>query len=180
MIVTSDHGEHLGEHGFMRHGQTLYRDVLQVPLVIRFPARIAAGVRVREMVSLRDVAPTVLALLNTVCDHCFPGEALTRFWMNAAAPSGSESPGFSEVRRGIRIPDRYPNAKGDLHSLMADDFHYIVNSDGKEELYDLNRDPHEQRNVAPTAEGAAARMRREIELMIRPGQSPPPPAPDRR
>jgi arylsulfatase A-like enzyme len=166
VIVTSDHGEHLGEHGFMRHGQTLYRDVLHVPLLIRFPGRMSDAVRVRETVSLRDVPPTVVAMLDARCEECFPGEALTRYWMSAVTPpAGSASPGFSEVRKGIRVPDRYPNAKGDLSSLITDDFHYILNADGTEELYDLIHDPPELSNLARSASGDAVRrrMRREME-----------------
>jgi arylsulfatase A-like enzyme len=174
VIVTSDHGEHLGEHGFMRHGQTLYRDVLRVPLVIRFPGRITAGVRVREAVSLRDIPQTVLALLNLSCDQCFPGEPLTRFWMGAGGVSHAlASPAFSELKKGLRIPDRYPNSKGDLKSLIADQLHYIVNADGSEELYNHSKDPAEALNLArsPSWEAALARMRRGLASVVQPDSS---------
>jgi arylsulfatase A-like enzyme len=166
VIVTSDHGEHLGEHGFMRHGNTLYSEVLQVPLLIRFPPAIPAGVRVPEPVSLRDLPATVLGLLDVTCEGCLPGRTLSALWMNPGGTAGGAptSPIFSEVRRGIRIPERYPNAKADLKSLIAGQLHYIVRSDGIEELYDLSVDPHEADNLAGSAGRAAdlARLRGQL------------------
>ena len=58
LIVTSDHGESLGEHGLMSHGNSLYLTLLRVPLVIVHPARIPAGRSIAEPVSLRDIPAT--------------------------------------------------------------------------------------------------------------------------
>ena len=170
VIVTSDHGEHLGEHGFMRHGNTLYQQLLHVPLMILYPAKIATAVTVSEPVSLRDIPATLLALLNLQCEKCFPGRSLTRYWMDGAnKPTGPRtSPTFSEVSKGIGIPDRYPNAKGDMQSLIADEMHYIKNGDGSEELYDLEKDPGEDHNIAGSINGAPAReqLRSYLESII--------------
>jgi arylsulfatase A-like enzyme len=169
VIVTSDHGEHLGEHGFMRHGQTLYRDVLRVPLMFLLPGRTANGERVQEVVSLRDIPPTVMSVLNLSCNGCFPGEPLTRHWTDAGADGNERPPvGFSELKRGIRVPDRYPNAKGDLHSLFDSGLHYIVNSNGQQELYDLLLDPREEQNLAGAASASEPleRMRRGLASIV--------------
>ena len=149
VIVTSDHGEHMGEHGYMRHGNTLYPEVLRVPLMILFPDRIKSRVTIADPVSLRDIPATLLALVGQGCDGCLPGHSLARHWDNQdGTPVASTSPVFSEVSKGIRLPGRYPNAKGDLKSLIADGMHYIVNSAGDEELYDLTADPREMKNLA--------------------------------
>lgn len=174
VIITSDHGEHLGEHGFMRHSNTLYLEVLHVPLMIRFPEQVPS-VTVHERVTLRDIPATVLALLNLECEGCFPGLSLTRHWMNQNGTRGASSPSpmFSEVRQGIRIPDRYPSAKGDMKSLIADDLHYIMNGDGGEELYDLAKNPGESENIVRSIDGAAARnrLRSRLEAIIQSGLS---------
>jgi arylsulfatase A-like enzyme len=60
IVVTSDHGEELFEHGGFSHGYSLHREVLHVPLVIKVPGQ-RTGRVVRDRVSLLDVHPTVLA-----------------------------------------------------------------------------------------------------------------------
>jgi arylsulfatase A-like enzyme len=162
VVVTSDHGEHFGEHGFMRHSNTLYREVLHVPLMIVYPARITQAIRVPEPVTLRDIPATVLDLAGEQCPGCVPGRPLTRQWK--PEPPGTEpgmppSPIFAEVRQGIRIPERYPAAKGDMQSWIADGLQFIVNGDGTEELYDLLADPRQADNLAARPEGAERRDR---------------------
>ena len=66
VIVTSDHGENLGDHDLVEHRTNLYETVLHVPLLVRYPAAFAAGTRVTAPVSLVDVVPTVLALTQSV------------------------------------------------------------------------------------------------------------------
>jgi arylsulfatase A-like enzyme len=154
LIVTSDHGEHLGEHGFMRHANTLYLELLHVPLVIRFPPRLPSAT-IRRPVSLRDIPATVLELAGISCPGCFPGVSLTRALRSDTATE--LSPRFSEVTKGLRLPERYPNSKGDLRSLIEAELHYILNGDGSEELYDLAADPLEQANLARSG-GAASTL----------------------
>lgn len=60
VIVTSDHGENLGEHGLIDHVNSMYDTTLRVPLLVRYPPRFAAGSVVDDLVSLVDVVPTVL------------------------------------------------------------------------------------------------------------------------
>ena len=62
IVVTADHGEEFFEHGEKAHARALYDESILVPLVMRFPAKIPAGRRVRQQVRLMDVAPTILSL----------------------------------------------------------------------------------------------------------------------
>lgn len=65
VVLTADHGEGLGEHGeWYQHGGALWDHDLHVPLVIRSPGRLPAGVEVSEAVELGDVAPTLLELVG--------------------------------------------------------------------------------------------------------------------
>ena len=149
VIITSDHGEHLGERGYMRHGNTLYPEVVHVPLMILLPEGVRTGLRVRDEVSLRDVPATVLSLVNAECNGCVPGASLAGYWVPANGtirPAGS--PAFAELKQGVRIPDRYPNANSDLYSLTAAGLHYIVSTQGHEELYDFGASPTDARNLA--------------------------------
>jgi arylsulfatase A-like enzyme/tetratricopeptide (TPR) repeat protein len=70
-MVTSDHGEGLGEHGEDTHAMFLYQTTLRVPWIVHWPKEVPAGKVEREPVGLIDVAPTVLALAGID-----PGEAL--------------------------------------------------------------------------------------------------------
>lgn len=62
IIITADHGEEFGEHGDIGHAQTLFAEVMNIPMSIYFPGRAPAGLSVDEPVSLVDIAPTVLDL----------------------------------------------------------------------------------------------------------------------
>jgi arylsulfatase A-like enzyme len=67
-VLTSDHGESLGEHGHMDHGEWLYEEQLRVPLVLRHPALIPAGSRIPQPALMVDLAPTLLDLLGVSGD----------------------------------------------------------------------------------------------------------------
>jgi hypothetical protein len=64
IVLTSDHGEHFGEHGLTGHNNSLHRQLLHVPLVIRAPGAVAAGRTVSSPVGLADVPATILDLLG--------------------------------------------------------------------------------------------------------------------
>jgi arylsulfatase A-like enzyme len=64
LVITSDHGEAFGEHGYTGHGRTLHEEVLRVPLLVWAPGLVAAGRRVPGLVGVIDVAPTILDLLG--------------------------------------------------------------------------------------------------------------------
>jgi arylsulfatase A-like enzyme len=156
VVIASDHGEHFGENGFMRHGTTLYLPTIHVPLIIRAPGT-PAGVRVAERVTTRDVPATILDLAG-VTDDRIAGESIRPVWEGHAGNSLI----FSEVRQGIRIPPGMPTSDGDLYSLIDDRYHYIRRTDnGGEELYDYLADYAESLNLAPagTADTVLAIMR---------------------
>jgi len=64
VIVTSDHGEGLGDHGELQHGLLLYREALQVPMIVKLPQAKLGNTRDKRLVGLSDLAPTVCSLLG--------------------------------------------------------------------------------------------------------------------
>jgi arylsulfatase A-like enzyme len=149
VIITSDHGEEFGEHGIFDHGYTLYLPSLHVPLLISFPGRIPSESRVATLVSLRDLAATVVELTNAGDGTTFPGNSLSRHWANRAGLERSdETPVLSELSKVTNRPEWFPVSKGDMQSLIFDRHHYIKSGDGREELYDIELDPWEKRNLA--------------------------------
>ena len=78
IIITSDHGEHLGEHGLFGHGKSLYSQELHVPLVIIPPGGLVNGRVIRAPVSLRDLPATVADVLGYQSGSPFPSTSLAR------------------------------------------------------------------------------------------------------
>lgn len=149
VIVTSDHGEEFGEHGaeLQGHAKSLYIGSLQVPLVMAGPG-VQAGVRVGETVSIRDIPATIMALTAGSTDP-FPGVPLGRLARRELAPGDATAPRLqvgAKHRWAAQNPE-WPTSAGDIFSVVRGDFHYIVNADGREELYDFARDTTEQRNL---------------------------------
>lgn len=62
VAITSDHGTEFFEHGYKAHRMTLYDEVIRIPLLIRYPPTMPAGVRIRAQTRIIDVAPTLLEL----------------------------------------------------------------------------------------------------------------------
>ncbi len=165
VVMTSDHGEGLGEHGLFDHGESLYSTELRVPLLIVPPAGSRYRGVVRETVSLRDLPTTISDLTGLRAGSPFPGGSLARFWRRSspeAVPSSLEgaiselgSPNPSNPNRG-----RSPAHQGALVSLAADRFVYIRNErDGKEEFFDEHDDPGESQNRAGSDRTAGFRAR---------------------
>jgi arylsulfatase A-like enzyme len=154
VIITSDHGEGLGEHALFMHGESLYRTEIHVPLLILTPSHRPSGAVVRETVSLRDLPATVVDLIGLENGSPFPGRSLARLWADrptGAAPIATDlvlselaSPNPSDPNQG-----RSPVYRGPLVSLTEGDFVYIRNEgDGGEELFDQRDDPNELNNLA--------------------------------
>ncbi|MGH7657493.1 MAG: sulfatase, partial [Gemmatimonadales bacterium] len=149
VIVTADHGEQFGEHGLKDHGNSLYTPLLHVPLLIMWPERIPKGVRVPDPVTLRDVAATALDLSGIGSRSDVPGSSLSRFWKDGGTTASTPSPVLSMVQQGVRTPPDEPVTRGDMWSLVDGRWHYILNGDGIEELYDL-QDPAGEHDLAGT------------------------------
>jgi len=127
VIVLSDHGEGLGEHGEEEHGILLYRWALHVPLLLKLPGSARAGTRVATPVELIDLVPTLGALLDLPLPRGLRGQSLL---------SGRREP------RRIYAETCYPRIHlgwSELRSLLDERWQYIEGV--KRELYDLAADP---------------------------------------
>jgi arylsulfatase A-like enzyme len=154
IVVTSDHGEEFGEHGLFGHAQSLYRPELHVPLLIVDPRGSDRGHSVPEPVSLRNLPATVVSLLGLDARSPFPGTPLLR---GGESPSPGADPVLAEADPAVQFPhSRAPAKRGPMHSLVADGRVYIRNADGREELYDLESDPDELRDLTGSPEGPPA------------------------
>jgi arylsulfatase A-like enzyme len=145
VIITSDHGEHFGEHHRISHGNSLYRQLLQVPLVLRYPRRVPGGTVVSQPVSLADIPQTLFDLAGVTDSAAFPGRSLARYWGGTQRMDSSDVV-FSEM----------PTARGARsYSVTANGYHYIRWFGRPPQLYRLADDAEETRNLADTPEASA-------------------------
>ncbi|MEM7203076.1 MAG: sulfatase-like hydrolase/transferase [Planctomycetota bacterium] len=178
LIVTADHGEQFGEHDLLSHANSLYRPLLDTPLIFHWPARLKPQ-RIAERVTLREMARTILQLTGAERNP-FPGQTLARcFDPTVEVDPAAASPLIAEVNRGIRRPKFEPSSQGDMKSIWFGEMYYILNGDGREELYNLTDDPNEEHNLAeaPEHQEALRRGREGLRQVLRdktPDVMPPP------
>jgi arylsulfatase A-like enzyme len=144
IIITSDHGEHLGDHELLSHGNSFYRQLLQVPLMIRYPARLPGGTVIHTPVTLRDLPATILDLTGIPNGGRIPGVSLTPMLSDSSARGSAIFSGRTLI-----------TVEG-AQSIIADGLHYIRYKDGKEELFDLEDDSLELNSLVSTPRGQAA------------------------
>ncbi len=173
VIVTADHGEHLGDHFLFFHGGSLYRQLVQVPLVIVGPkAGVPANRAVAPPVSLRDIPATIVDLLGLNRDSPFLGRSLISTWSPDQATARTlVEPLLMETSKPPLLTNqgREPAAKGPMKSLVAEGMHYIYMADGIEELYSLKSDPEERLDLAlsPSASDFLQRFRNGLAVMLK-------------
>jgi choline-sulfatase len=158
VVVAADHGEALGGHGETTHGVFLYEESLHVPLVIRFPQRRAAGVRVTTRVRLADIAPTVLERIGMPVPGEMRGQTLLP--LLAPAATGDDRPVYAESAYPRRAFGWSP-----LVSWRSDRFLYVKAP--RRELYDLVSDPAASRNLADSRARVADGLDAELGRFLR-------------
>jgi arylsulfatase A-like enzyme len=153
VVVTSDHGELLGEYGLVGHGNSLYWPALHVPLVVRLPG-LQAGRRISDPVSLADVPRTLAALAGVSDGGGIPGKSLEGLWTETGSMPSPDTL-MASARGSINRPPEEPLARGDLYALLGWPLQYIRNGDGSEELYNVADPRSETRDLARTPLGGA-------------------------
>ncbi len=168
VVLVSDHGEMLGEHHMLDHQYALYRPLLQVPLVVRYPKRIAPGRESAPAMSL-DLFPTLLELAGLEPPprmHAQSLLALPAERVRVAEYPSAFRDAFPAVRRAFPDWDPTPWKRG-LRALHEDPWKLIWGSDGRHELYDRERDPDESDDLAAERVEEVARLEKRLEGQLR-------------
>ncbi len=164
VVVTSDHGENLGEHQLMDHAYCLYDTLLRVPLIVSGPAEFPPGERVPDQVQTLDLFPTILDLAD-IRDEDLRAQAQGRPLFQASLQDRVAVAEYLEPQPPVAVlRQRYPDFDGSrfdraLRAVRTARHKYIWASDGRDELYDLEVDPGETRNLVSTEPETAAAMR---------------------
>lgn len=151
VIVTSDHGENLGDHGLIDHVFSLYDSTVRVPLIVRYPGRFETGA-VSELVSLVDVMPTVLSATGVEgVDFALAGLPLDHPGIEARSSIFAEN---GRPINGIRLLEKwfpdFDTATIDhpMRMIRSSSFKLIWTADVSAELYELEADPGELHDLS--------------------------------
>lgn len=141
IVFTSDHGEEFWEHGGFEHGHTLYDELIHVPLIMKLPGAGQSGSVIAEPVSLVDILPTALEIAEIESTGTMQGVSLVPLISGKGDLQGGKRAVYSEA-------NLYGARK---RSVRLENYKYIIDTEsGTEELYDLEKDPGEQENIAST------------------------------
>ena len=160
IVLASDHGEGLGEHGEQQHGLFIYNSTVHVPLILKPPAGFKLVRRsINQVVSTVDIAPT----LTQACG--FPSPDSASFQGRSLLPLlASTSPSAPGVGYSESL---YPRTSFGWHSLRGtetEQYHYIEAP--REELYDLQQDPEETHNIAGEKPTLVATLRENLRALV--------------
>jgi arylsulfatase A-like enzyme len=139
-VIVADHGEEFWDHGGMIHGHTLFDELVRVPLIIRYPGKITAGMVVKGQVSHLDIMPTVLDLAGLPIPAQCQGQSMRPFIEGRSAlpcgrPAYMESFCVGKNLRGVRTQSQ----------KIVEQLH-----DNRTLMFDLAGDPLEQHNLFGT------------------------------
>ncbi|MCH7958759.1 MAG: sulfatase [Candidatus Hydrogenedentes bacterium] len=156
VILTSDHGEEFLEHGSVLHGRSLFEELVRVPLIVRGPG-LPQGTRLSAPVSLVDIMPTVLSLLDVTFTEPLDGIDLAPLWGGDSAPAVEPRFLFAEADWGNENPDIKRAVRHGNHKL-----HYDRDT-GRTELYNLAQDPGERTDIAEGSPDIVATLRARLD-----------------
>ncbi len=152
VVVTSDHGEGLGDHGAMSHGSTPYQSVARVPLMMSRPNGRRAGHTVAQPVALTDLMPTLLEIAGVAAPRGIAGQSLLPLLEGGGY--GGPRPIFSESRGA------------DLLAREGRWCYIARRGEGKEELYDIERDPDQTDDMATSQRARISHMRQVLGQLV--------------
>ncbi len=154
VMLVSDHGEGLGDHGESGHGLLLHRGVLQVPWILKLPENVRAGTRLSSPAGLVDLFPTVLDALGLEIPAGLDGRSQLPAVFGAAG--GPEREIVAET-----VFPRVEMGWSELTSIWVDGLHLIQGT--RPELFDWSTDPRETRNIATERRRDTAQLREQLD-----------------
>jgi arylsulfatase A-like enzyme/tetratricopeptide (TPR) repeat protein len=158
IVFLSDHGEGLGDHGEQEHGLFLYDETIRVPLIIKLPGQEGAGRRVPAPVQHIDLVPTILDMAGAPEVSGLRGRRL-RPVLESATGSLPEPGFYAEA-----FYSRYHFGWSELYSLTDARYRFIKAP--RPELYDLQSDPRERRNLASERPQAVTAARAAVDRLL--------------
>jgi choline-sulfatase len=155
VVYTTDHGDQLGERGlWWKH--TLYEDSIRVPLILRWPGHLPAGVRRRHVANLTDVAATMIDALGGMALPHGRGRSLLPVARDQGAPWDDET--FCEHCTDV-VPPWTGGRAVQQRAVVSGTWKLVYHHGHAPQLFDLATDPHERRDLAADPRHRAVRER---------------------
>lgn len=146
LILNSDHGEQLGNHGFVEKG-LMYEESARIPCVVSWPGGLRSGGRIAAPLAGVDLMPTLLELAGCPAPENIDGRSVAEQLRRSTEPD--PVPVFAEIGDiGIYGNRTDPELLACHIMALHDGFKYVWNRDDQDELYDLANDPAEMENLA--------------------------------
>lgn len=149
IVFTSDHGHFLGQHGLVAKGPFHYEDVIRVPMIAAWPGRLPAGRVSDALQTLVDLPATMLAAAGLPVPLWMQGRSQLLTWC-----------GVNDAGRDAIIIENHHNGAAVHLRTVVTDRHKLTIYRGRPEwgeLFDLEADPHERRNLYHRPEAASLR-----------------------
>lgn len=133
IVVTADHGEEFFEHGSKGHQKSLFEEVLRIPLIVSWPGRVPAGLRVKEQSRIIDIAPTIAELCGLPVNREGVGKSLVPSFDGR----GRDLPAYAELELAT--------AGASLRSVRTPDYKIVWNNRrNRGNLFEIATDPGER------------------------------------
>jgi arylsulfatase A-like enzyme len=164
ILFLGDNGYFFGEHGLGPDRRFAYEEGIRAPFVLRYPRRVKAGTRIRQLVVCQDIAPTFLELAGGKPGPQVQGRSLLPLF------SGRRAPWRKSVLVEYWAENAMPWLVGMTYRAVRTERHKYIRwinrgrADELDELYDLDRDPFELKNLAGRRESASLKRRLRAEL----------------
>jgi arylsulfatase A-like enzyme len=148
IVITSDHGELFGEHGFKFHGNPMYEGVLKIPLIIKLPFSKKVG-RENNKITFPDIYATILSICGLPVPDGIPGKSF-----------GGEA---------VPVVAEFNNYSLGEHRVLYDEQYKYMKYEQKRspELYDLQKDPAEQENLSEKLPAVTKAMDQELKEWVK-------------
>lgn len=172
IVITSDHGESLGEHECLGHGCLPWDSIIRVPLILYYPPRIPEGIRVSGLTESVDIMPTILEICKTDLPH---GKSVdgTSLLQTIGNPEKGKEAVFSTQSASkfelLPLLERYKGKEAVFSTQQASirtaQHKYIFTNDL---LYDLRKDPREVHNISGEEPAVREKLRARYEEAMEP------------
>ena len=151
VIVTSDHGEHIGEHNHINHLFSVYQEIIHVPLIIKYPGDSLNARREEKYISLKDLVYLIDEVLNGKLAKYLQGEPLRNrqyiissmncqtAHLNISSDAGNK---HEKLDRSLLL---------DKFAVISDGYKLIKSTNNEIEFYNIKKDPTEENNLAKCA-----------------------------